>query len=752
MERRVAPNNLNTLAGGTHFYELRVFFGGNDPVKFLDRASPDFASAAYRCTFDVEKGDDLDAPTKVEKDTEVPLSSSKDKYRVFVHDNHAMRTGGAHRVSPLYHDVTPFVGKPENYAGEGWMRDVRPAVPLRVVLVKKSTDSKKELPFDEDEVKVIWKTLDPAVEPEVMEEAPFNPSPIPKKFMKEFFSRWKRVTNGSKAEDDNVSNQFYDVDGGENVRVRDFPIDPTHTLFKTPFVPAAVERLDRFSTGTDRASSAVKPGVDKESKKPNGVSEVVFRPEPVGGDNYKFVLGLVDKDGNPLKFIGPEGKEVKEIETCPWTVWRKIRIVLVATFTGVDQAFIQWDKVKKSYRPAFVEIVEPKDADTQTFTEVQWKQHLKDFFRNVANPKPSNADINDDSKYHFAQFLFPDYASEDDHLSDFTDFIIQKAAKAKGLKDAFAAPNTDWHPAADMAQAFQPGLCMMLSKSYMGPTTAKPNGSTLLGAYFYNRRFHMCTRGDATCTFAHELGHALYLGHAWTSYDHIFNFDNAGNAKSVKFRMTLEEPANAQVEGHHQACAVACTMAYENDFFARDGKLKRAPKAHATISGLTTNTPVEWFFCPVCLFKLRFFDVARQQGNDLYRDLVLRDLAPLSLKRLSFTATVGGGFVISDVNDMPGTLKIAAGSNKVFLAAFGTPEKLANNSGENFEKNISSMIGGSWTVTPDTVAEFKKYQIGGYDYEGMLERKAGQTGTVTVRFQVTGLPKLKTKSQTIKFE
>jgi hypothetical protein len=457
------------------------------------------------------------------------------------------------------------------------------------------------------------------------------------------------------------------------------------------------------------------------------------------------VLGLVDKDGNALKFIGPGGKEVKEIETCPWTIWRKIRIILVATFTGVDQAYIQWDKVKKAYRPAFVEIVPPTNAETHTFTEVQWKQHLKTFFKTKANPKPALADINDDSKYDFNNFLLPAYAKPGKHLSAFTDFIIQKAAKAKNLADAFAAPNTDWHPSADMAQGFQPGLCMMLSRSYQA-------GSTLLGAYFYNRRFHMCTRGDATCTFTHELGHALYLGHSYTSYDHVFNFDNTGNAKSVKFRMTLEEPGNVQVEGHHQACAVACTMAYENDYFAKDGKTKRAPKADANISGLTTNTPVEWYFCPVCLFKLRFFDVARQQGNDLYRDMVLRDLAPLSLKRLVHVSDGAGSFVLSDVVDLPGTYKVPAGSNSVILAAFGAPEKLANNSGENFEKNITTMIGGEWTVTPDTIAEFKNYTIGDYTFAGFLERKAGQTGTVSVRFQVTGLPKLKTKSQSVKFE
>src|SRR5690606_16556801 len=99
---------------------------------------------------------------------------------------------------------------------------------------------------------------------------------------------------------------------------------------------------------------------------------------PIGGDNFIFRLSLVDRDNKPVKFRDHEGKLVEYLDTGPFTIWRRIVIDVLCTFTSVDQSGINWEEVRQAYRPAFTDVVGP--VLTKTYDEAGWRKICKEYF------------------------------------------------------------------------------------------------------------------------------------------------------------------------------------------------------------------------------------------------------------------------------------------------------------------------------------------------------------------------------------
>jgi len=690
LERCVAPNNKNTIALPDYAVEL-TYLGDNKIAK----------DAGYRCTFELVE--DVDPPAAVATDASIPAASAGKKYRILIHDNHAaMSTETANTGLWILGPGGNLISKPSCYETNNWMRDIRPAVAFRVTVKKWAAGV--QVTMSPDEVFVTWKVQDPEEEFDKVDEC--RNGARPKQFLKDFFKYFKRKTNDASSKvDDNCSVMF----GG--VRLRDGVIDARDVLFETPFnapiARAGGGNLPRLEDppGTPfsdlyrgrRAKSGVKSEIGPDGK-PIGASDVVFYPPAISGDNYVFSIGLVSPSGSKLDFVDPDGNRVKSYETGPFTIWRKITIDLMATFDNINANAINWTDVKNAYAAAFIEVVPPSDASTVKFDEDTWKKVVKKYLADIGKPV---AVVNDNTLYDYAAYFLPDLPGLT--RADCKNYGTQLAMRF--LDRAYKDKNKT-SPRTDLLQDETPGLYVFLSKDMQ-------TISNVLGKYMGDREFFMVTVGDLTCTFAHEMGHAVYLRHSLTS------FDNSNDDPTKWTTKDVEHTRGAWLD-HDQKDAIACTMSYENDYYGADGVTPRV------------GDGVEWHFCAVCLLKLRFWDAVKLQGNAQFRKFIYSQMKPLKLA--------------SPIDEDLANFAIPAGT-KGYIFCLAPAEATVNNLGGTFRKEVTDMTEGDWKSSVPARADFVSYVVDGTTYYGCLQADAAKKGSTQISFEVVSHD-LKSKSVT----
>ena len=679
MERRVAPNHKNTLA--LPDYTLELTYLGDSKVP---------QDVGYRCTFELVEA--ADPPVAVAADAVIPPASDGKKYRILIHDNHAATSAetadaGAN-ILGAGADVT---AKPACYTTNNWLRDVQPAVAFRVTVKKWAAG--EQVPLTPDEVFVSWKVEDPEEEFDQIDKC--RNSARPKEFIKDFFKYFKRKTNdaGSKM-DDNCSTMF----GG--VRQRDGVIDACDVLFGLPFNAALARagggKLPRLDDppGTPksdlykgkRARSIVKPDAAADGKA-IGVSDVFFYPPPISGDNYVFSVGLAAPDGSTLDFPAADGSRVKVHKTGPFTLWRKVTIDMLVTFDNVNTNYINWTDVQNAYAAAFMEVVPPPAASIVKYDEATWKTVVKKYLGDIGKPA---ATINNNALYNYAQYFLP-------ALPGLTAGQCWTYGEqlAKRFLDRAYTDKAKTSPRTDLVQDTTKGLYVFLSQDLQAVSTA-------LGMYMGEREFFMVTVGDATCTFAHEMGHALYLRHCLTSFD-------SSNADPTKWVTQDVEHTRGAWLDHDQDDAIVCAMSYQNDYYDATGAAVRAVG------------PVQWHFCAVCLLKLRFWDTVRLRANAQFRKFIYSKMKPLKLNSPAGT-------------DL-GNFNIPAGTDG-YISCVARAEATVNNLGGTFKKDVTDMTDGEWKSSVPSRADFTNYVAGGTTYVGKLQADAAHKGTTQVSFRV----------------
>lgn len=632
-------------------YKLKLTFMGTDHVAH---------DAHYQCTFDLQDDSNSDVAAGDEL--------TADAYRVLTHDNHALRDaddgllgGGGDNTS-----------KPKNYEANNWTRDIRPAVAFRVEVQQLRNGQRTRLPPDRFYVR--WEVED--VEEEYARWDDAMAPDRPKTWLEKFFKHFQRNRgNGASKENDNCPKDF----GG--ARDVDKKIDPARVLYETPFRTVRPQPL--ASAGALQTRSLLMPETD-DSGQPIGVSDVIFFPPPIGGDNYRFKLTVTDELGTPLPLDGDED----QLTTGVFTLWRKTTIDLLVTFDNVDTNYIKWDDVRAAYRAAFVEVEGPRQI--KKYNEANWKRVVRDYFINTV--KADAAKVNDDARYDYANFFLPDLSGANADWCWTHGEALAKIFLQEGYDDTGRTSPRD-----DDRQNDTPGLNVFLCEDLHRTSTA-------LGMYLGEREFFMVTRGDGTVTFTHEMGHALYLRHA------LIRFDTSNNVTDDLF--------NDNWLDHDQGDAVVCAMAYENDYYGANGAKKRASGA------------VEWHFCSVCALTLRFYDRVAMSDKKAYRDLIYSTFEPIRL--------VGGSFTEPKKGKTPKLPKDKA----ALLHALGAAEPTTNNSGGPFRKDLSSMDGGQWVCSDPSLAEFTTHRrlINGkrLTVKGLLKGKNANTGRVTVHFEIDG--------------
>ncbi|MBX3410111.1 MAG: hypothetical protein KF859_09530 [Phycisphaeraceae bacterium] len=623
-------------------------------------------------------------PEPLAPNTEILKASTEKKYRIVVTDNHAA------------HDFVNSGGKskPQHYRDANWMRDVTPAIPLEAV-VRKVSDGKAQA-VGANDVRVVWRVIDP---PEELDKIDlFRGGARPKDFMTKFFNIFNQKSTSPESRNDNCSTQF----GG--LRIKDDFIHAPGLLFKAPLVSGAPESIEAMNPAF-WGKSAVAPGTTKEGD-PVGLSRVFMRPPPIGGDNYRLRMYLTDADGKFIKFRDHEGNLVEFIETGVFTVWRRLVIDLMVTFTSVDQTTIDWDQMRAAYRPAFTDVIGP--VTTKKVDKANWTRICKSYFRSVGIP---NSEINTNAAYDaFDTYLIPLYrsvlpivhpsaAGTYTHESTFTHYtgpggVAEYDVDAAGnlTNHGRAKRNTRWTYTEGLAKRF-------LDEAYKevgrvnprvgAESIAQNNGlpglsvffakrpaelSTVLGQYMDEREFQFVQVGDVTCTFAHELGHAVYLYHAWTVFD---------VANGVHF--TYMSEGQSMVMEHEQSDAMPCTMSYDNDYFGRDGK---------TVRG---SNPVAWHFCAVCLLKLRFWDVEMLKTNVHFTKWILEGLGPTNANAITMRQ--------GDMSALPSSPRATVANNgTMHVAVISAPEATVMNSGAAYHKVITNLNIANIAITNQHLA------------------------------------------------
>jgi hypothetical protein len=636
-------------------YKIKISFQGPTHIKHTQH---------YRCNYDLEE-----VPKKEVKANDEIKSA---EYRIMVHDNHALKDS----ESDMLGSDGDKTSKTENYKNNNWIRDINPAIPLRIE-VRKIKDG-QEVEIDKDTLFLNFELSDPEEDLSPIDQG-MNP-PRPKELIEKFGKTFKRLPNDDSSKEDDNAPEIFD-----GLRTADKKVSPSSVLFGTTIPLIKVnEDVSRISIVPDKDSSS----------KPIGLSDITFIPRAVGGDNYKFIITVIDKGNKKLQLVDDSSNQVENITTGKFTVWRRVMIDLLVTTDNVDLSYIDWKLVNKSYTAAFMEVIEPKGSNIKKYNESEWKATVRDYFKNdVGSPKASVR--NDDTKFDYANFFLPDFVSNfpADDPDDWC-WTHGEALAKKFLKKAYSETGKKNPRTEDKNQDITPGLYMFLCKDLHDVSSA-------LGMYMGDREFFMVTVGDATCTFTHEMGHAIFLRHS------LIRFDDTNKI--------TEDIRNKNWLDHDQNDAISCTMSYSNDFFGSDGKTKRAKNA------------VEWHFCAVCLLTLRFYDRIKISDDVAAQKLICEKLKPIQITDKSF-------------NPIPGAAaSIKKNASKDFKA-LAKEEGIINNDGIDFKKDLTSAREGRWVSDNPAIADFITFQkiIGGVKrtFSGRLKGQDAGTGKIKIHYEI----------------
>lgn len=315
-------------------YEVKLFIN-EKPAKRKARMYNIMGPNPSNGRYDQEIGADKDLLT-----LDKPL-------RLYVEDNGAWN---------LQYDY-----KAECYAKTGLMRLVYVGVPLRLEV--KKFIANKETPMDKnDRVSAAFTVEDP-VEEDIIRGRPGSlTSKNGRGFIKSI--RWKTRFEVTKTDavkkDDNCIRSFAPNAFQSKCRKDGSKVKATDVLYRIKgkkLVPLAAHKTD--------TSLAVAP-INWKRKR----AFVVFRPPPVLGDNYAFEIAIVNQKGEKIKLrTKPKKPSI--------SLWKKVKIRLIALQDGITYNLIKWDQVKNTYHDAFIEVEEPENKNRIVVTKEKWIKHLE---------------------------------------------------------------------------------------------------------------------------------------------------------------------------------------------------------------------------------------------------------------------------------------------------------------------------------------------------------------------------------------
>jgi len=623
-------------------YQLSLYYLGHDRIAHHPQH--------YRCRYEFQRGQTTlvatpallanrvraahtdaassRAATPANRGGDASNPADDELFRLVILDNHGMRTADAGLLGRPAGDRT---SKPASYQQRGWMPDVIPAVPFRAVVKKFIGDQQVDLT---ESLRLVVEIKDPVEEFDQTDGAR-------RAFLEGFFRKYNRTDSNPDAGDDNALRAFA---GAREPSAAKPGVRATTVLRRVAYVappvsdtgastPNSVQWSQLTSApayGSMRAKFDVRPVTDGPLKV--GVADFVFRPPPVGGDNYRLLLTLRDNSDKDVRDKKINGLDIavhddanepiakpRAYTTGRIVLWRKVKIRLLVAVNRVDPADIDWNYVQGVYRKAFIEVVPPEPTEIFNLTPQAWRNLLRRHF------DPGNTDPRFDNDANF----LPSGAGPDPYTQWlFPAFLHPPPGSGSG-----ASPNTNDIRA--LARLIVNHACANVAPAITSPSTntdqnnsegffivyhQRPRpGISVVGASFGDRMFwfsKMASNADTSNTVAHELGHALYCRHAHTNYPGVDWHDGAAPPNVTTVQLA-DSRANNQALDHDQADAFNCLMAYTG--------------------------PVDADFCAVCALTLRFYDRVEIQKENRYRRPILSGLSPARLVEFVPSATSASG-------------------------------------------------------------------------------------------------------------
>jgi hypothetical protein len=375
-------------------------------------------------------------------------------------------------------------------------------------------------------------------------------------------------------------------------------------------------------------------------------------------------------------------------------VWRRIDVRLMVWTNKLSNDPIGWAQVRNSYKEAFVDLRGPQTK--KEITRVGWRDHIQAFF---AAEGIAITGLASDANYPDAGFgthfwpVFlrtvpagwnpPNLATWTTNFTANNGGTAPTQAQINAHRQAEWNDRLDWDFSEKISRRMINDVCTrdgipapQRSTRQMNPAgfflmLTKPSfpGGTSLGMYMAEQQFFMRSNPSPTVTFAHELGHGLYLRHGITS-NIIPNipYVSGGTSENVTLYSLSQ---NCYPIDHAHNNTVDCIMSYDND-----------------------NIPTN--FCGGCILSLRFYDLKQIRANYMRPGLTTNmDPAAITLVR-SMPNTSGGGTHLELHTAFP-NLARSSSHQVVTIANF---EPTLNDRGRKAAKVMDTLQNASYTLTP----------------------------------------------------
>jgi hypothetical protein len=609
-------------------------------------------------------------------------------YKIMITDNHGTR---AAENLDLLGDNGDTNSNPSYYKTRGWIGDVIPAVPFRIIVRRIVGGQQMDVPAG---LKVAVQVKD------AKEEVAQNDGRR-RQFLDDFFKKYNRVTGTATAGDDNLPARF-GLTSDLAREANQHGYNATKVLRKLTYASpplvdtssAALAQQEWGATSAASASAQATRGaeftlelkddttLDGRTVKA-GVADFVFTPFPGGGDNYRFLLGLF-KGSDDIRDTRDQSRSVIVVDdqrttivkprhyvTPRMVIWRKIEYALCVLANNLGQDALNWNDIIAMYRKCFVEVARP--LRFHNLTRQAWRDLLRSKVPQNAGTTPifnNDAHWTDaaysTSFYPAALQALPELAGPNNAAGNPTgrnarNIVVEcmKTAVANACT-ALGLPN----PGAGDNQTKQhdPHGAFMFVCHDASPTS-------VLGSYDGDRMFWFCRPtnnpvANATSTGAHEFAHLRSIRHAITDSD-TYNFTPlAGAAKNID----LFNPRNDNVFhlDHDGRDAFACLQSYRRPLNAEP--------------------------CGFCALLLRFYDrteiqkVANYKAEIDHRYRMSGDPPVTGAVILARITGAGAGNTLVECTG--GNINLAVGST-VDLVALGPEVNYTDRGGTNADARLN---------------------------------------------------------------
>jgi len=555
-------------------------------------------------------------------------------YRLLITDNHTLAESDARLLGNSGSPNGNTVSKPAYYKRNNrkWMKDVQPAAPFRVIIRKfHGFDGKEEQVDLEDTLKVVIEVKDPVEETAVY--APSDDDAV-ENCLDAFFKKYNRTDADPSEGDDNCLDFFKGLRKPSNSKpgVQASKVIKAAPYIKPPTLDTAKDddlEFKKISSKGNYKTMWVKLDVNNEKLTDGGkeikvgVSDFVFNPLPIGGDNYRFLLWLTDKGGKDVRDTKVNGADVYLLDdkkadipkpraycTGRIVIWRKIDIRLLLTANTLPAADINWGTVKGYYEHTFTEINGP--IETIALPLTGWRQSIIDVFNGGAatgdygntdnfwptGTNPGDPTYNDIySVGMFPAFMLPRPGNATTDLRNLCNDILKKAVEALDPVQNPALTAED----RNITRTGE-GIYMLY---------ARCNAGGLLGVWLGNGKLMVgehtgAYAGETNETTTHEMAHGFFLRHSNTTTQRRWNagtnswvpfvvqYETAGAASTTNISL-IDPKWNCFPQDHDQYYAFKCTMSYLQ----------------------------EQQFCAICALTLRFFDRIEVQKKSRFEDRIM---------------------------------------------------------------------------------------------------------------------------------